>query len=50
MVSQALLTGTLSHEPAAIERVLRKAVHGYLSVRAPHAYRFYEFDPAITVR
>jgi AcrR family transcriptional regulator len=44
LVSQALITRAVDIDPVALQRVLRNAVHGYLSLQAPHAYRLYRFD------
>jgi AcrR family transcriptional regulator len=43
LVSQTLMTRNRS-DAAALLRQLRLAVHGYLSVLAPHAYRLHRFD------
>jgi len=39
LVSQTLMARSESPDPAALRALLRKAVHGYLSVVAPRAYR-----------
>ena len=44
LVSQTLLTRTSRPDGAAVRRLLRTAVHGYLSVLAPMAYRLHRFD------
>lgn len=44
LVTQALMTRTILPDVGAVERLLRTAVHGYLSVLAPHAYRLHRFD------
>ncbi|MFP6562741.1 hypothetical protein WJ542_31240 [Paraburkholderia sp. B3] len=44
LVTQALMTRTILPDIVAIRRMLRTAVHGYLSVIAPHAYRLYRFE------
>jgi len=44
LVSQALMTRPAPHDTAALRRLLRTAVHGYLSLIAPRAYRLYRFE------
>jgi len=44
LVSQTLMTSTRPPDPQAIRKMLGTAVHGYLSVLAPHAYRLYRFE------
>jgi len=44
LVSQALMTRAAPLDVTALRRLLRHAVHGYLSVVAPRAYRLYHFD------
>lgn len=44
LVSQTLMTSPRAPEPAAMQHMLRTAVHGYLSVLAPAAYRLHRFD------
>ncbi|MDR3099213.1 MAG: TetR/AcrR family transcriptional regulator [Paraburkholderia sp.] len=44
LVTQALITRTVAPDAGTVGRVLRTAVHGYLSVAAPLAYRLYRFD------
>lgn len=44
LVTQALMTRTILPDIDAIRRMLRTAVHGYLSVVAPHAYRLHRFE------
>lgn len=44
LVSQALIARAVEIDPVALQRLLRNAVHGYLSLLAPHAYRLYRFD------
>jgi len=44
LVSQALMTGRKQPDTAAMWRVVRTAVHGYLSLLAPLAYRLHRFD------
>ncbi|EHP39713.1 TetR family transcriptional regulator [Cupriavidus basilensis OR16] len=46
LVSQALLTTSGRIDTAALRRMVGHAVHGYLSIHAPYAYRLYRFDPA----
>lgn len=44
LVSQSLMTSMLPPDPQVMQRMLRTAVHGYLSVVAPLAYRLHRFD------
>jgi AcrR family transcriptional regulator len=44
LVSQTLMISTRPPDPQAIRKLLGTAVHGYLSVLAPHAYRLHRFD------
>jgi AcrR family transcriptional regulator len=44
LVSQSLMTSSRPPDPQAMQRMLRTAVHGYLSVVAPLAYRMHRFD------
>ncbi len=44
LVSQTLMTATSRPDPETMARLLRTAVHGYLSVLAPAAYRLHRFD------
>lgn len=44
LVSQTLMTRTDRPDADALRRLLRSAVHGYLSVLAPQAYRLHRFD------
>jgi len=44
LVSQTLMTSAERPDPAVMRRMLRTAVHGYLSVMAPLAYRLHRFD------
>jgi AcrR family transcriptional regulator len=44
LVSQRLMTCTAPCDPTALLRLLRTAVHGYLSLIVPRAYRLYRFD------
>jgi len=46
LVSQALLTSPRTVDAVALRRLVGNAVHGYLSILAPHAYRLYRFNPA----
>ncbi|MGH6638228.1 MAG: TetR/AcrR family transcriptional regulator [Polaromonas sp.] len=43
LTSQALMTQPRVPDPVALRRMLRTAVHGYLSVLAPLAYRLHRF-------
>jgi len=44
LVSQTLMTALRPIDPAALRRMVGHAVHGYLSIHAPLAYRLYRFD------
>lgn len=44
LVSQTLMNSTDTPDSQAIRKLLGTAVHGYLSVLAPHAYRLYRFE------
>lgn len=44
LVSQALMTGDRQPDREAMWRLVRTAVHGYLSVVVPLAYRLHRFD------
>jgi hypothetical protein len=44
LVSQTLMTAPRPIDPAAVRRMVGNAVHGYLSIHAPLAYRPYRFD------
>lgn len=46
LVSQALMTRPGRVDAGALRRVIGNAVHGYLSIQAPQAYRLYHFTPA----
>ncbi|WP_043287713.1 TetR/AcrR family transcriptional regulator [Paraburkholderia oxyphila] len=44
LVSQALITRIPGIDPARLRTTIRTAVHGYVSVIAPLAYRLFEFE------
>ena len=44
LMSQGLMTSAAPPEAQLWQRQLRRAVHGYLSLLAPLAYRLYRFD------
>jgi len=44
LVSQTLMTAPRPVDPAALRRMVGNAVHGYLSIHAPLAYRLYRLD------
>jgi AcrR family transcriptional regulator len=44
LVSQTLMTAPRPIDTAALRRMVGLAVHGYLSIHAPLAYRLYRFD------
>jgi len=45
LVSQALLTAPGRVDAVQLRRVVGNAVHGYLSIQVPQAYRLYRFNP-----
>lgn len=45
LVSQTLMTATRPVDAVALRRAVGNAVHGYLSIQAPLAYRMHRFEP-----